>query len=65
MRHPADWMNSTYSSNYQASGGSYLSVYGWINSPQAEYYIVESYGSYKYVHSISPSFNSAVSFSSC
>ncbi|KAI4717437.1 hypothetical protein E4T48_06356 [Aureobasidium sp. EXF-10727] len=36
----------TYSSQYSASGGSYLSVYGWINSPQAEYYIVESYGSY-------------------
>jgi len=39
----------TYSSNYQATGGSYFSVYGWINAPQAEYYIVESYGSYKYV----------------
>ncbi|KAH0382767.1 endo-1,4-beta-xylanase, partial [Aureobasidium melanogenum] len=36
----------TYSASYTASGGSYLSVYGWINSPQAEYYIVESYGSY-------------------
>ncbi|KFY79717.1 hypothetical protein V499_01327 [Pseudogymnoascus sp. VKM F-103] len=37
----------SYSSSYSASGsGSYLAVYGWINSPQAEYYIVESYGSY-------------------
>ncbi|PSK46579.1 endo-1,4-beta-xylanase A [Elsinoe australis] len=37
----------TYSSNYQpGSSGSYLAVYGWINSPQAEYYIVESYGGY-------------------
>jgi len=26
--------------------GSYLSVYGWVNSPQAEYYIVENYGSF-------------------
>lgn len=32
----------TYSANYQASGsGSYLSVYGWINQPQIEYYIVD------------------------
>nr|AHI42057.1 XynF [Talaromyces versatilis] len=37
----------TYSANYNAaSSGSYLSVYGWINSPQAEYYIVENYGDY-------------------
>ncbi|KAJ5556953.1 endo-1-4-beta-xylanase 6 [Penicillium frequentans] len=37
----------TYSAQYSASGsGSYLAVYGWINSPQAEYYIVEDYGSY-------------------
>lgn len=37
----------TYSATYSASGsGSYLAVYGWVNSPQAEYYVVESYGSY-------------------
>ncbi|GAM41927.1 endo-1,4-beta-xylanase Xyl11A [Talaromyces pinophilus] len=37
----------TYSANYNAANsGSYLSVYGWINSPQAEYYIVENYGNY-------------------
>jgi len=37
----------TYSADYSASGsGSYLSVYGWVNSPQAEYYIVEDYGDY-------------------
>jgi endo-1,4-beta-xylanase len=37
----------TYSANYSASGSSpYLSVYGWVNSPQAEYYIVEDYGDY-------------------
>ncbi|KAJ5813849.1 endo-1-4-beta-xylanase 6 [Penicillium pulvis] len=37
----------TYSAQYSASGsGSYLAVYGWVNSPQAEYYIVEDYGSY-------------------
>ncbi|KAK3116111.1 hypothetical protein LTR53_003847 [Teratosphaeriaceae sp. CCFEE 6253] len=37
----------TYSGTYSASGsGSYLAVYGWVNSPQAEYYVVESYGSF-------------------
>jgi hypothetical protein len=35
----------SFSGTYSASGsGSYYTVYGWINSPQAEYYIVESYG---------------------
>jgi len=37
----------TYSATYNAANsGSYLAVYGWINSPQAEYYIVENYGDY-------------------
>jgi len=36
----------TFSGTYSVSGGSYLSVYGWLNSPQTEYYIVENYGSY-------------------
>jgi len=37
----------SYSGSYNAaSSGSYLSIYGWINSPQAEYYIVENYGDY-------------------
>ncbi|KAK6442557.1 hypothetical protein LTR95_001218 [Oleoguttula sp. CCFEE 5521] len=37
----------TYSAQYSAQGSeSYLAVYGWINNPQAEYYIVESYGSF-------------------
>ncbi|KAF2730735.1 glycoside hydrolase family 11 protein, partial [Polyplosphaeria fusca] len=36
-----------YKATYSAQGsGSYLAVYGWINSPQAEYYVVESYGSF-------------------
>lgn len=36
-----------YSASYSAAGsGSYLAVYGWVNSPQAEYYVVESYGSF-------------------
>nr|ABM55503.2 endoxylanase [Aspergillus versicolor] len=37
----------TFSADYSASGsGSYLAVYGWVNSPQAEYYIVDKYGNY-------------------
>ncbi|KAK3110748.1 hypothetical protein LTR53_014659, partial [Teratosphaeriaceae sp. CCFEE 6253] len=37
----------TYKGTYSpGTSGSYLAVYGWINSPQAEYYIVESYGGY-------------------
>nr|AFM44667.1 Xyn-Glu [synthetic construct] len=37
----------TYSADYSASGSSsYLAVYGWVNYPQAEYYIVEDYGDY-------------------
>jgi len=37
----------TYLSTYNpGSSGSYLAVYGWINQPQAEYYIVESYGGF-------------------
>ncbi|GAB7324463.1 hypothetical protein MBLNU13_g08386t1 [Cladosporium sp. NU13] len=36
-----------YSGNYSpGNSGSYLAVYGWINNPQAEYYVVESYGSF-------------------
>jgi endo-1,4-beta-xylanase len=32
----------TYSGQYSpGTSGSYLAVYGWINNPQAEYYIVE------------------------
>ena len=37
----------TYSGTYSpGSSGSYLAVYGWVNKPQAEYYVVENYGSY-------------------
>ncbi len=42
-----DSSDISYSAQYSASGsGSYLAVYGWVNSPQAEYYVVESEGSY-------------------
>ena len=36
-----------YACNYQPSGNSYLSVYGWTQGPLVEYYIIESYGTWK------------------
>jgi len=37
----------TYSADYRPNGNSYLCVYGWTTDPLIEYYIVESYGSWK------------------
>ncbi|OPX42312.1 endo-1,4-beta-xylanase A precursor [Ruminiclostridium hungatei] len=36
-----------YACNYQPNGNSYLSVYGWTVDPLVEYYIVESWGSWR------------------
>ncbi len=36
-----------YKADYNPQGNSYLSIYGWFENPLVEYYIIESWGTWK------------------
>lgn len=40
-------MSITYGADYQPSGNSYLTVYGWAVDPLVEFYIVDSWGDWR------------------
>ncbi|WP_437733735.1 glycoside hydrolase family 11 protein [Sorangium sp. So ce1335] len=37
----------TYEADYRPNGNSYLGVYGWTKSPLIEYYIIDSWGTWR------------------
>ncbi|KAK4118103.1 glycoside hydrolase family 11 protein [Parathielavia appendiculata] len=49
---PGTSQTVNFNGTFTTSGNGYLSIYGWTTSPQTEYYIIESHGTYdpsKYV----------------
>lgn len=47
VRPGASNQSVTYGVNYQPNGNSYMCVYGWSQNPLVEYYIVDSWGSWR------------------